>query len=58
MYEYGEFVASIKFMGLDRFTALHFAAQENHADVVNYLIDLGANIEAKSSIGRTPLHLA
>jgi len=53
-----DFVANIKFQGLDQFTALHFAAQENKVDVVRYLIDAGAHLEAKSSIGRTPLHLS
>jgi protein-serine/threonine kinase len=54
----GEFVANIRFQGLDDFTALHFAAQEGRRDVCNVLIENGANLEARSSIGRTPLHLA
>ena len=28
-----EFVANISFQGLDEFTALHFAAQENRYDI-------------------------
>ena len=52
-----EFVANITFQGLDEFTALHFAAQENRYDICKFLIDNGADLEAKSSIGRTPLHL-
>lgn len=54
---YKEFVANLKFQGLDEFTALHFAAQENRSEVCKYLLDNGADTEAKSSIGRTPLHL-
>ena len=38
--------------------ALHFAVQEGHADVVEVLIDAGADIDAKSSEGCTPLHYA
>ena len=53
-----EFVADIRFEGLDDFTALHFAAQENRYDVWKFLIENGADWEAKSSIGRTPLHLS
>lgn len=55
--KYKEFVANIRFQGLDEFTALHFAAQENRYEVCQFLIENGANLEAKSSIGRTPLHL-
>ena len=52
-----EFVANITFQGLDDFTALHFAAKENRYDIWKFLIDNGSDLEAKSSIGRTPLHL-
>ena len=37
---------------------LHEAVTENHADVVQVLIDAGADIEKKDSYGRTPLLLA
>jgi ankyrin repeat protein len=52
-----EFVANITFKGLDDYTALHFAAQDDRYDVCQYLIENGSDVEAKSSIGRTPLHL-
>ena len=42
----------------DNFTALHVAAQENHAEVVEVLIDAGADIEAKNEKGSSPLHRA
>ena len=42
----------------DCFTALHFAVQEGHRDVVEVLIDAGADIDAKINGGRTPLHVA
>ena len=54
---HNEFVANITFKGLDDYTALHFAAQEDRYEICQYLIDNGADLEAKSSIGRTPLHL-
>ena len=40
------------------FTALHFAVQEKHGDLVQVLIDVGADIETKTDTGRSPLHLA
>ena len=39
-------------------TALHEAVTLNHADVVQVLIDAGANIDNKDSFGYTPLLLA
>ena len=42
----------------DADTALHEAVGGNHADVVQVLIDAGADIEKKDSEGRTPLLLA
>ena len=40
------------------YTALHFAVQQQFPDVVCLLIDAGADIEAKSKDGRSPLLLA
>ena len=48
----------------DGWTALHQAAINGHEAVVRLLLDNGANIEAKSSLGQglapmmTPLHCA
>ena len=42
----------------ENFTALHIAAQNNHAEVVEVLIDAGADIEAKDEDGSSPLHCA
>ena len=42
----------------ESFTALHFAVQEGHRDVVEVLIDAGADIDARTSEGCTPLHYA
>ena len=39
-------------------TALHWAAHNNHADVVQVLIDAGADIEARDNTGYSPLHFA
>ena len=38
-------------------TALHIAVQQKHADVVQVLIDAGADIEIRNNRGRSPLHL-
>ena len=37
---------------------MHFAANEGHDDVVDYLISCKANIEARTGLGRRPLHIA
>ena len=42
----------------DDYTALHCASGEGDANVVQVLIDAGADIEAKDSQGRSPLHCA
>jgi len=39
-------------------TPLHFAAREGHLDVVQVLLDWGANINARDFQGVTPLELA
>lgn len=53
-----EFTANVEWTGLDNFTALHFASQENHTEIMKILIEAGSVLDAKSGIGRTPLHLA
>lgn len=37
---------------------LHWAACNNHVDVLQELVDAGGNVEARDSKGNTPLHLA
>ena len=44
--------------GSCNYTALHVAVEEKHADVVEVLIDAGADIETKDVDRRSPLHLA
>ena len=44
--------------GRDRYTALHSAVIEGHSDVVQVLIDAGADIEAKDYDRRSPLLVA
>lgn len=39
-------------------TALHFAAEEGHADIAALLLDCGANIEARTKHRETALCLA
>lgn len=38
-------------------TALHYAVSYRHIDIVKWLIDKGANVEAKDKSGNTPFHL-
>ena len=42
----------------DSNTALHCAVEKEHTDVVQLLIDAGADIETKDNNGRSPLHCA
>jgi ankyrin repeat protein len=39
-------------------TALHFAAADGHVEAVKILLQLSADIEAKTAEGMTPLHVA
>ena len=39
-------------------TALHYAITSNNIEIIEKLIDLGANIEAKNEHGQTPFFLA
>ena len=43
---------------LDNFTVLHLSAQRNLVVVSRVLLKLGANVNAISSFGRTPLMIA
>ena len=44
--------------GVKRCTALHMAARRNHVAVAKALLDCAANIEARDSLGETPLRRA
>lgn len=39
-------------------TAIHFAAQFNHVEVVKFLVEIGVNTEIKTGFGLTPLVVA
>ena len=53
------FAADVNAKGLDQWTALHFAANEGHYDVVCFLLSRPSiDKESTSTILRTPLHLA
>ena len=39
-------------------TALHYAAKKGHAEVVQVLIDAGADIDTRNNDGHSPLHCA
>jgi hemoglobin len=44
--------------GVKRCTALHMAARRDHVEVAAALLECGANIEARDSLGETPLRRA
>lgn len=54
-----EMVANVNHRGLDQWTALHFAANEGHFNVVKELLR-HTELEKSpvSTINRTPIHLA
>lgn len=53
------FVADANARGLDNWTALHFAANNGHSNVVEELLKIpGMDIEPISKSKRTPLHQA
>ncbi|RDD37564.1 Transient receptor potential cation channel subfamily A member 1-like protein [Trichoplax sp. H2] len=41
-----------------KYTPLHYAADNRHTKVVEFLLEEGANVNAEASNGVTPLHLA
>jgi len=50
--------ALVRAMEWDNATALHDAVGQNHPDVAAYLLDKGAQVNAKTKDGLTPLHMA
>jgi len=39
-----------------QYTAFHLAAQRSNAEIIDVLVEAGANVEARTSSARTPLH--
>ena len=50
--------ATVERGGQDGWTPLHVAVAEGRADLVDVLLDAGADIEARTEHDRTPLHVA
>ena len=50
--------ASSKWLGVDGLTCLHSAAAGCNIDICKLLIEKGANLDAKDSMGYTPLYWA
>lgn len=48
----------VNVVGQGGYTALHAAAENNHMDVLKYLVAKGAKIDARLETGETPLELA
>ena len=44
--------------GQDDYTALHAAAENGHQAVLQYLLERGADVNARVTTGQTPLDLA
>ncbi|GBM77471.1 Ankyrin-3 [Araneus ventricosus] len=48
----------VNFKSSSHFVPLHYAARGGHADVAQFLINKGAEINARNLHGNTPLHIA
>lgn len=44
--------------GIDKWSALHFAARKGHLNVVNFLLVRGAEVDSCTKSGWSPLHMA
>ena len=51
-------VADINTKGADMWTALHYAANEGHGDILEKLIEMNISVEAVTNRMRTALHLS
>ena len=51
-------VADINAKGADMWSALHYAANEGHGDILETLIEKSIDVEAQTNQNRTALHLA
>jgi len=49
---------NINEMNIDGKTALHLAVEHDHEKVIEALVTIGANVQAKNNFGKTALHLA
>lgn len=45
-------------VGQDGYTAMHAAAENNHLEVLKFLVTHGGQVDAKVVSGKTPLDLA
>ena len=44
--------------GFDEWTALHFAAYEDHVNILDFLLEHSADVNAETRFGKTALHIA
>jgi ankyrin repeat protein len=49
-------VSVVSAQDLEGSTALHLAADQGHREIINLLIDHGAEVGLVDKLGRTPLH--
>jgi len=49
---------NVNALGLDDWTALHFACDEGNLNIVSILLIHKANVNLKTTFHRTPLHMA
>ena len=45
-------------MSYYRFTALHYSSKHGHSDTAEYLLNMGAYVDATTKMGITPLIMA
>ncbi len=49
---------SLKSVDERQMTPLHYAAEKGYADIADYLIEKGADMNAKNARGSKPIHIA
>ena len=53
-----EYEADVSITDRDGWSALHFAAQNGHTELISILLQGNAQMDAQTKYGRTPLHCA
>lgn len=56
--KYGQYAADINSHSKEDWTTLHLAASEGHYGVAQIVLENNAEVDARSSNMRTPLHIA
>ena len=53
-----DMIANVNSVGLDNWTALHFAASEGHFEVAEMIVGKSPDLDSKTKMGRSALHIS